>query len=719
MERHCDFEIERINEMKRLGDDELVCIAKDRQLNENCRCEAIKLIRDESLLLDMLDIDDGQVIGHCIIDCLSSEETIIDLINGHCHILFKARALLNSHLPESFLKDFIKGCEEKILIEHAMMNPNFNDQDILKDHALNDSSPIARMNAAGKVQDQETLKEIALNDSDKWVRTTALSKIQDLNFFRGLMNTDRYYPRMLVDLTDNEDILFELAMNDETYIGDYMQSRSMPSRRYINPYQVRQLALEKLKSEEYFIRLFESMDDIKDGAYLFSGPNLAIMDLLTQIIGHIENQDMLEGIATGDSEKNVRIAAIRKIESGDMLADLALNDRLYEIRSEAVKSANCDEETLKKVIMTDGHRHVIAEAIKNPNLSDIDFLEGLAFSERNVINPKVVIERINDESVLVKIAYESPNAKARCLAAYRLTDEGILKEIALNDDDSEVKKHALANPNLCDEQFLYDFITNSDDEYVQLCAVKNPNLVDNFLLEEIAKNSGDFVADSAIDKIDDSAILNGLFAHIEGHFSRKALLKNPNFNDEEVLKEIALTDEDEFRRNHSIKNPNLKDQKVFYEIAYGDSSDYVRSAALERIEDNDVMYDFLDEGHELRIVAAGRIEDEKTLASIVFNDSSEFIRRIACRNPNLKDNEVFKRVIDRYPNGYLALDACSRITDEGMMRDILKDSGNENVRMRICRNPNLKDKWALCDVAKNDPDKSVRRVACSELKKRA
>ena len=62
MVSHCDFEIEKINEMKRLDDDELMAIAKNRQLNENCRCEAIKLIKDESLLIDMLDIDDEQVI---------------------------------------------------------------------------------------------------------------------------------------------------------------------------------------------------------------------------------------------------------------------------------------------------------------------------------------------------------------------------------------------------------------------------------------------------------------------------------------------------------------------------------------------------------------------------------------------------------------------------------------------------------------------------------
>ena len=564
---------------------------------------------------------------------------------------------------------------------------------------------------------QKVLKEIVLHDSEKMVRTIALSGIHDVDFFRGFMNTDMYYPHRFVELTDNEDILFELALNDETYMERYPQPMSMPFRRYDNPFQVRQLALDKLESEEYFIRLFESMNDIKDGAYLFSGSDLAIMDLLTQIIDHIENQDVLTGIAMGDSEMNVRIAALRRIECSDILAHLALDDVHYEIRSEAVKSVNCDVETLKEVILTDNHRYVISDAIKNPNLNDIDFLEDLAFKKSNLIDYKVVLEKIDDESVLVKIAYESPIVDARCFATDKVLDEGILKDIACN-DDNEVKKHAVANPNLCDEQFLYDFIKNNEDEYVRLSAVTNPNLVDNHILEEIAKKSGEIVAHFSIGKIDDSAILNGLTSHIEEGYAKKALLENPNFNDDVVLKEIALSCEDEFMSNHAINNLNLKDQKVFFEIAYSNSSDFVREAALRRIEDNDVMYDFLDENHGLRSVAVGRIEDEKTLISIVLNDSDNFIRRVACSNPNLKDNNVFKRIIDSYPNGYLALDACSRITDEGMMRDILKGSNNENVRMQICRNPHLKDLWTLCDVAKNDPDKSVRRVACEELKKR-
>lgn len=590
----------------------------------------------------------------------------------------------------------------------AAIIAQIENQDLLIELAYYGEDDLIRLDAFRMIEDEEILKDIYLNEERGYIKEAELKNIHDNDFlYSQFKNADHPTDKAsLIMQIDDEDILVDIVLNDWTEGYRHIQYRNRPVQRFPNPYFTKMKAIEKIKLESNFIKIAKEIDT-KHGRGFDSGD---ISEISAYAVSHIgDDQEVLKDIAFNAKFHTSRAKATERITDENVLFDIAKNDSSVMVTQKAMLCID-DENLLRETIF------------QCPHTSH-------------------AIERIENQSILLDIAKGDCKDFYRSDACRKISGENDLKDIFLNDLSIDVRRQAISNWHLKDEAFLADVAFNDPDPYVRQSAVSNYNLSDENILKEIAlSDSEGIVCRAAVEKIENMDILEDIIYRIDDKYALRTILGKENFANQKILEEfaqpdqekdvrevcvrkitnrkileeIALNDESEYVRSEAVGNPNFTDQNLLKSIALNDESEAVRRESLRNITDNDFLCEIFYNGDEcLRSSACGGISDENVLKDIVKNEDDEYIQRLACWR--IEDVKFLKWVV-KYYGGYLAMDVCSRITDGDFLAEILMKSNDGNQRYRACTNPNLKDKDAFLYALQNDSNKAIRKVSSRNLK---
>jgi len=130
----------------------------------------------------------------------------------------------------------------------------------------------------------------------------------------------------------------------------------------------------------------------------------------------------------------------------------------------------------------------------------------------------------------------------------------------------------------------------------------------------------------------------------------------------------------------------IKDQTLLLGIAKNDSSVQVRGVAVSRLDDQKLLAEFASNYQEhlwIRTAALRKLTNQSVLAKIAKNDED------------------------------VCMEAFSNLTDQALLRDIVKNSSNRVARAYAVRN--LNDKAFLLDIAQNSSCLWARVSAAEKL----
>jgi hypothetical protein len=195
------------------------------------------------------------------------------------------------------------------------------------------------------------------------------------------------------------------------------------------------------------------------------------------------------------------------------------------------------------------------------------------------------VQKLNDQTVLAKIAMEDTDDSVRITAVDKLTDQAILEKIALESNDYLVRRSAV--DKLIDQTILAKIALEDTWGSVRLSAVEK--LTDQTVLAKIAlKDTDDSVRQATIEKIADQTILAKIALESTDFLVRCSAIHK--LNDLTVLAKIAIEDTDDSVRIVAIKKL-AGDQSILAKIAIEDSSPGVCYTAVANISDISLLTD--------------------------------------------------------------------------------------------------------------------------------
>ena len=130
------------------------------------------------------------------------------------------------------------------------------------------------------------------------------------------------------------------------------------------------------------------------------------------------------------------------------------------------------------------------------------------------------------------------------------------------------------------------------------------------------------------------------------------------------------------KKQEKIRNPQNQGDFDLYS-----PDEDVRVKAISKIKDNDALLDFAlnDSNIEVRKKAVCLIDDEDILKEIAFNNPNSHLRIAALNNLNLKEEKVFI-TLARDSRKDVRIAAINRISDRNVLEDIAKNESNREVR---------------------------------------
>lgn len=188
-----------------------------------------------------------------------------------------------------------------------------------------------------------------------------------------------------------------------------------------------------------------------------------------------------------------------------------------------------------------------------------------------------------------------------------------------------------------------------------------------------------------------------------------------------ILAKIAKHDNISWIRYEAVSNPNFQDQKLLAEIAMTDKETLVCKAAVENLKDLQLLIEFAraDKRSDLREAAIGNrnFTDLKLLSKIAKTDHSFWIRFIAVSNPNLNDEKLLADIAttDKDPTVRGAAVRYKKFTDQKLLAEIARTDESSDVRKYALENPNLIDQELIIFITNNDKEPSVRETAAEKI----
>lgn len=357
----------------------------------------------------------------------------------------------------------------------------------------------------------------------------------------------------------------------------------------------------------------------------------------------------------------VREAATKELTDKTILVDIAKNDEHPKVRLAATNKIT-DQKILKEITLLELKRS--DDSYIDSNFEDVvvkiedreflvrvsDLVKNKSYSYREATRKTLIPLEMN----YVRSMMGEPNLISACANvrtddAYKYIAENISDEKTLfliaNNDSGYSGAQELAIKKLSDEEHLTS-ITKSEYSFIRIAAIKNPNFNNQEVLEDLAKNDEN--------------------VNVRQEAARK-------ITNQKTLKELAEGDDWAVRK---IAMEGLSDEDELISLARDDSVEYARRAtAIDTITNQDVLIDLAlnDENNSIRSRAVENITDEEFLTKIALNDDEDsLIRGYAIKNPNLTNQETLLTIAKK-PNEGSKTYAILKINDSNLKEELLFD----------------------------------------------
>lgn len=289
---------------------------------------------------------------------------------------------------------------------------------------------------------------------------------------------------------------------------------------------------------------------------------------------------------------------IDKIDNQKMLVEIAKDNTFFLYQTKAFKK------------------------IKDKNIQ-LDLIR----NEKDSSTRYMFIENINDEDMLLDILQFEKDNRNRGLIAEKIHDETTLINIAKNDESSEARQNAIKNPNFKNQELIIDMAKNDEDHNVRKEAMKK--VKDDDILDDIGRNDSDkYIKMASIKSMSGEKLDEFIKENQNNPDVIKSALENPHCSEDILMK---FVNETELYHILVIKNPNFKNQSVLKDVAKNDENWELRMAAVKKINDEKFLEEIIMSEKEwnIRNVIVNKITDKKILKNISENNSMEIIRETA------------------------------------------------------------------------------------------
>ena len=204
-------------------------------------------------------------------------------------------------------------------------------------------------------------------------------------------------------------------------------------------------------------------------------------------------------------------------------------------------------------------------------------------------------------------------------------------------------------------------------------------------------NKDKYICLEATAKIKDEKILKEIVCGNYQWIIRKKALEN--IEDTEIITNILNNTNENYLKKQIISTKTI-DESILEEIGLEDHDSSVRIAAIEKINNNEILYDII----------------KREYKEIKENDSENIsIKAIE----NITDTRILKNIAKNESCKHLSTLAILKITDDEFLKSIVKTHSNETVR--IAAIGKISDEETLKDIAKNDKSSRVRKTAIDKI----
>ena len=162
------------------------------------------------------------------------------------------------------------------------------------------------------------------------------------------------------------------------------------------------------------------------------------------------------------------------------------------------------------------------------------------------------------------------------------------------------------------------------------------------------------------------------------------------------------------------KVKKMTDQAKLADIARDGKDNSVREAAIDRLNDANLLADFVLNDSDVRYWSFCRLKelrDEKALAKVVTKQSSLDLKYIYESMDLIQDQSLLEQIAKTALREEARRNAVRKLNDQSVLRDIALRDPNATVRAAAAQF--MTDSDALAKVAAEDSDPKVRRIAVS------
>lgn len=190
-------------------------------------------------------------------------------------------------------------------------------------------------------------------------------------------------------------------------------------------------------------------------------------------------------------------------------------------------------------------------------------------------------------------------------------------------------------------------------------------------------------------------------------------------NSEAILIEIAKRDNNQYVRRSAVKNRYFANPQALATIAKTDCDDEVRKIAIGKMTAENALLEVI-QGHStrpVRLTGVDRLETLKyrhALATVAKENDDIKVRAVAIKSRELSDPNVLASIAIEEKNEANAKDAVLQLwSSQKALAKVAQQARYRVVRLEAVRR--LKLQPVLAEVAKNDEDAKIRKLALSNL----
>jgi hypothetical protein len=356
------------------------------------------------------------------------------------------------------------GCAPSVeTIARTTDEAKLTDQAVLAQVALEAESWPVRAAAAGKLTDQAVLAQVALEDESWPVRAAAAGKLTDQAVLGKLAMKDKdgEVRRTAVEHLTDQAVLAQVAL--ETKDGD-----------------VRAAALWKLADQAVLAKVATENQDgrvrsaaverLTDQALLAKvATESKWLEIRLTAIGNVTDQVLLRQWAERDHQAAIRRASVRRITDDRFLVQRLPAEPSASVRTAMIEALR-ENDSLRQVALTAYHEPDRKQAAQRLRQVWRDPPSDVATAHESLAKRVEALAAETDSGKVLALALKGEFDVLRSAAAQWLNDPAALEQAALRSRDREVQKILLAK--LEDKSLLNRIAAASDDRAMRLAAAQ-------------------------------------------------------------------------------------------------------------------------------------------------------------------------------------------------------------------------------------------------------